>query len=217
MRISYYKHAADNKRALMNDVVLDTDKYSNLKAFIISMLFNCYWALCVFAQNSAWPLLLAILIVAFVYDRFALVLAPFIALAGLGADFLLTGLGFYSFSYAEQKLSFGQALATVPFWLGFLWFGFATYACMMREVLKKYSIYLISILCAISGTLSYHAAARIGVVYFGDFVLTTIVLLTLWALYGYGFSRLILRAAEELDKTSATRKALFLKPGDEPL
>jgi|GEM_PF-3640562 len=162
-----------------------------LTAFLISMAFNVYWLLCVLLQNSAWPLLLVILLIAIIYQRSLLWRAPLIAVIGLGIDIIFTGLGWYQFTKEMSDLDFFVRIKSVPLWLCFLWLGFACYMWLVRDLLLKYPPTLVAVIFSISGMTSYHAAARLGAVEFPDSLFMTCILLAVWLVYGFLFTFLL--------------------------
>lgn len=164
----------------------------NKKLVVISLLFNVYWLACVVLKNYGLPLAVFLLALVFFYDDRRLLAVPVIALLGIAGDLLLTSIGIFRFDANAQSL--WQNLAGFPLWLVFLWFGFASYAWLMRSVVIKHSVWLIMLLCAFAGASSYFAGMRLGAVMFPVDVSTTLILLLLlWAFYGWLFAMLIKR------------------------
>lgn len=164
----------------------------NKKLVIISLLFNVYWLACVWLKVYGLPLATCLLILAYFYDDRPMLAVPVIALLGIAGDLLLTSIGLFRFDANAQGV--WQNLAAFPIWLVFLWFGFATYAWLMRSVVVKHSVWLLMLLCAFAGASSYFAGMRLGAVMFPvDLSITLMVLLLLWAFYGWLFAMLITR------------------------
>jgi hypothetical protein len=171
--------------------------HPNRSAIIISMLFNAYWFVCVVFQEQAWFLLLGLLIGGIVFDKTVAIVAPIIALIGICGDALLTGFGVFIFDKSllqnvVVESNFIEALSSFPLWLGFLWLGFGTYAWLLRNVLIKHAGILFIALCSFAGSSSYYAGMKLGAVDFSLSLTTTLmVLLALWAFYGWFFATLI--------------------------
>lgn len=173
------------------------------RTVIISTLFNIYWFLCIFIQDSAITVLLAVYIAAVFYDKTVLVGSLMISVPGILVDSLLAYAGVFSFP--ELAISpYIQNLSAIPLWLYFLWLGFASYLWLMRALLFKYPYVVISAVFSLSGTGSYYTAHKLGVVDFPiDLFITLSLLLVIWAFFGCLFSFLIRYASKHMQSNKA--------------
>jgi len=166
--------------------------------FIISILFDAYWLFCVVLQGPFLWLATLMLGFALWFDKTLVVSLPVIAAIGIAGDYLLTLTGVFQFS---APASDALRLAGFPLWLVVLWFGFATYLWLMREVVLKYSRVFLALICAVSGAFSYYAGMKLGAVTFPlSLTFTLSLLFVLWLFYGFLFYWLVALLDKKLVK-----------------
>lgn len=196
--------------------------HSKKAAFVISMLFNGYWLLCVVVQEQAFLVIGALLALAILADKKTLVVAPVITMIGVMGDVLLTHYQVFIFpeknlhGFVAESSWLSSEVASFPLWLFFLWLGFASHAWLLRAVILKTPRWLLVALCAVSGPLSYYAGYELGAVNFSETIVTTLLILfLLWAFYGWLFAVLIQFFSEKVFKEldlnfQSSDKAIFL-------
>ncbi|KHT63880.1 hypothetical protein RJ45_09790 [Photobacterium gaetbulicola] len=158
---------------------------SGYKLILVGLLFNVYWLVAVLGQHAyVWLLISAFMVCWWFFPavgRYAFLIA--------GAGVLMDGI----FS-ASNILAFPDAL--LPFWLVMLWLGFGCFVWFMRDVVKQYPAFLISLLGGIGGALSYFAGYRLQVVDWPmGAELTLLILFTSWVLFSLLLVRLLQRSA----------------------
>jgi hypothetical protein len=95
-----------------------------------------------------------------------------VVLLGIGLDSMNVYLGIYQFD-----------TQWIPSWLVGLWTIFAWYAYQLRELLIKYSQWLVLPVAAIGATLSYFAGMKLGAVAWPLTLTTTAIVVTIeWLL-----------------------------------
>lgn len=144
-----------------------------MQLIISSLAFNFFWFVAVVGQYQYISLLWILLFAVFIFRPKLILIAPPMALLGIGGDSLL------NFSHVLNFTS-----TTLPLWMSLLWLAFSCYLWEIKDFLFKKSRGIILAIGSIGGLMSYLGGHALGAVEFGySMSLTTFIIAITWLIY----------------------------------